>query len=950
MIGTRAPAPSPSARPAPPAAAPRLELRDVIKSTDVEDPVNVHVHRPLQLVLARPLLRTSITPNQVTLLSLCSGLAAAACIFVGTPAALLAGALLLFGSAILDGVDGMIARAKKLSSEAGHALDGAADYAVNIATTAAAIWHLGRTTGHPWIALALGVAAHLAWAHHLMAYDFHCAAYLRFLTGGRHMGGDQQRATESLARVRARYEAEPSAGGFLQLSLMRIFVWQLGNRQALLARINPRGVALAAEPADGEQAARYVAAHRGPMRLWALLGNAPHVDSMVLAALVDRFDVYFGARIVLFTIIGFVATAWERRLHAREQSGTRAIGWTVDKVRRAVLGVLALTGVFYAPSLWGGYMCDDHFHMVTLEELGATSWKQRFDLFGLIKAAEELPNTRRFGLIPWWGSDDLRINFYRPIPSITHWLDFATFGRNPMWAHFCSILFYLAAVYVFYRVMARFLPPASRALLVATAVFALDDAHALNVVWIANRNESIAGAFVMLGMLAWLRLREAEQSGRRRWYHAALIVLAFGAALLSKESSILLPVFIALHALFFPDVPRGGEQPEGPVRLANLKKHFWLHALLFAVAIGFVAAYFAAGRGPNSAYYINPIKNPSLWTTQFFRSGFFHAVIMATGVPLHILSSSPVREYPAVAAALGLATVVFWVVAWRWLKKDRAFGYFLACMIVSQALLTTSFPDPRILFLPSIGFAYVVARLMQEAWRRRADYRPARWAFAALCVLHLAVAPVLDQVCTFVVNGFQGRYRTLRDSLAANIDYAHLGEPGADGTPAPETQVFFLNWHQREMAVLYGLYLRKELPTGVADISKWTHDDSLSYNEKMRLAFGAERIHYFSLSLIQGDGVATEQVGDRELMLTATRGHFFSTLFEVLYTTGEPYRPGQTFDNGVFRATVEEVAPGNEVKKVRFTFPEPLSSPRYRFMRYDGQRFVPVQFDHRHAA
>jgi len=288
-----------------------IQLRDVIKSPDVEDPVNLHVHRPLQLLLARPLLRTSITPNQVTFLSLLSGLGAAACFAVGTRAALLGGAALLFSSAILDGVDGMIARLKKTSSETGHAIDGASDYFVNLATTAAAIWHVGERTGHPLVAFALGALAHVAWAHHLMLYDFHCAMYLRFLTGGRHSGGDRARAQETLERLRAQ------KASLFQRTLMTVFVWQLGNRETLLRRVNPMTAQLADRPVSGDFAEQYVAAHRRPMRLWALLGNAPHMDLMVLAAALDHFEVYFVMRIVLFSVLGVIAAVWERRVTRR---------------------------------------------------------------------------------------------------------------------------------------------------------------------------------------------------------------------------------------------------------------------------------------------------------------------------------------------------------------------------------------------------------------------------------------------------------------------------------------------------------------------------------------------------------------------------------------------------------------------------------------------------------
>jgi hypothetical protein len=197
------------------------------------------------------------------------------------------------------------------------------------------------------------------------------------------------------------------------------------------------------------------------------------------------------------------------------------------------------------------------------------------------------------------------------------------------------------------------------------------------------------------------------------------------------------------------------------------------------------------------------------------------------------------------------------------------------------------------------------------------------------------LAPVLDQACIYVVNSFEARYQTLRDSLLSEIDYARLHPEGM--------QVYFLNWHQREMTAVYGLYLRRVLPTGVADYTPWTENEQLSYIDKLYGSLGAERIHYYSLSFHHGE-MEARVVGDREIELAPREGQFFPTLFEQLYTTGERYAPGQTFDTGRFRATIEEVGADNEVLRVRFTFPEPLSSPRYRFLVYDGERFVKARF------
>ncbi len=288
----------------------KLRKSDVIKSPDVEDPVNFYIHRSLQLLLVRPLVHTPITPNQITFLSLCAGLVAAYLIAFGSATQRLVAAGLMFASAILDGVDGMIARVKKSSSETGHAIDGAADYFVNVSTTIAAVYHLGQTSGQPLIAAALGLVAHMVWAQHLMLYDFHCALYLRFLTGGKHQGGDRVRAEATLQKIREN-------GSLFQRVLMTIFVWQLGNRQGLLEKLSPLGARLATQPADEVFAREYIETHRAPMRLWAYCGNALHMDLFALAIVFDRFDVYFVMRIVGFSLVAIFAMVWERRVLAR---------------------------------------------------------------------------------------------------------------------------------------------------------------------------------------------------------------------------------------------------------------------------------------------------------------------------------------------------------------------------------------------------------------------------------------------------------------------------------------------------------------------------------------------------------------------------------------------------------------------------------------------------------
>ena len=594
-----------------------------------------------------------------------------------------------------------------------------------------------------------------------------------------------------------------------------------------------------------------------------------------------------------------------------------------EVVRFALWATLLLTAAFYAPALLGGYMADDHYHLLVLSDL-KQAFRDGWNLFSFVRTPQEVRIHREWGIAPWWTSDTFRIDFYRPLPSLTHWLDYALFGPNAAAAHLVSIGWYLLSIALVQRVFARFFRAGSRALVLATVIFAVDDTHALAVQWLANRNDLVAAVFFLTAFLGWLRLREGRG---RRAVNVAMLLGGQLAALLSKESSVVLPAMVLAHAVLVPE-------REGLRLIERLRPQRALHLALWAIVLAYVALYFAAGHGPNTLYYLNPTRNPELWAQELLRSGFFHAVILATGVPLHVLSSSPVHDHPIVAGVLAAITFGFWGLVWRFLRRDRATRFFVAWMVIAQLVLTTSFPDPRLLFVPSIGFTFVVARLMQECWRRRAEWRPGKGVVAALAVLHLLVAPVLVQVCLHVVDGFQDGYALLRKGVRDNVDVDHLSPEGE------RTEVFFLNCQQREATALSNLYLLRNLPAG-ADVRAELGRDDLSYTEKLERAFGKLRIHYYSLSFLASP-IDVRVLNDHELVIAPESGTYFPSLFDRLYLTTPVFHVGQTFALRAFTATIEEVDAEGEVVRVRFTFPRPLTSASYRFLAFDGARFVPV--------
>jgi len=110
------------------------------------------VDRTLSIFISRLLIRTPVTPNAITALSLLVGLGGAALLAGADPRRALAGVALLWASCILDGCDGEVARLKLLMSRAGARFDIATDNVIHLATFVAIAVHLQRL--HPDMSFA----------------------------------------------------------------------------------------------------------------------------------------------------------------------------------------------------------------------------------------------------------------------------------------------------------------------------------------------------------------------------------------------------------------------------------------------------------------------------------------------------------------------------------------------------------------------------------------------------------------------------------------------------------------------------------------------------------------------------------------------------------------------------------------------------------------------------
>ncbi len=120
---------------------------------DLAEPVNIYIHDPIAKRFVEVLKNTSITPNQVTYLSVLVGFASGYSFSQGSWAYSAMGGLLLELTLILDCVDGQLARAKNMASDWGRLIDGIAGYFAYLAVI------YGIISGYPDFKTALIVIA-----------------------------------------------------------------------------------------------------------------------------------------------------------------------------------------------------------------------------------------------------------------------------------------------------------------------------------------------------------------------------------------------------------------------------------------------------------------------------------------------------------------------------------------------------------------------------------------------------------------------------------------------------------------------------------------------------------------------------------------------------------------------------------------------------------------------
>jgi hypothetical protein len=275
----------------PEASRPRpawLPPPDGSRDRHVDDPTNVWVVHLAGRMLLPLALRTGIPANAVSVGGLALGTGAAAA-FLGwrNPALATLGFLLCIGWLILDGLDGMVARATATASAFGRFLDGAVDHGVFFLL---------------YLALFVSIATPEAFITAALAGLVH---------------GIQSNLYESeRLRYHRRLRGDPGGvtGPPSPYRLARFYDRVAGSLDRLAGRFDE---ALAAAPDRRACAEAYARRAAPALRLMNLLSANMRVIAIYAACLAGDPRLFWWLELGPLTLVAVASITWHRRIEAR---------------------------------------------------------------------------------------------------------------------------------------------------------------------------------------------------------------------------------------------------------------------------------------------------------------------------------------------------------------------------------------------------------------------------------------------------------------------------------------------------------------------------------------------------------------------------------------------------------------------------------------------------------
>lgn len=298
-------------------------------------------------------------------------------------------------------------------------------------------------------------------------------------------------------------------------------------------------------------------------------------------------------------------------------------------------------------------------------------------------------------------------SLYRPVFLLTLNLSYQLWGDNALGYHALNLTLHsINTILVFFLVLG-FLSPAYRMVAgMSAAIFAVHPVHVESIAWIAGITDPLVSFFLLSGFLLH---RRGYQSTSPQWLYAISAPLCFAMALLSKETAIFFPLILIIYDVLFQ---------RSTLRSKSSIARYLTYAVLLLV-------YFVLR---SNALDEEGAQQSGAWARINFQNfpvllAFFTHYIQLLVFP------SPLEYYysPPSAGIFVLVTGgLFFIGALLYLPRALRQQQGLYVLAVAWIIITllpalpiALFDEPvfaqRVLYLPSVGFAMLIAWAIRQA-------------------------------------------------------------------------------------------------------------------------------------------------------------------------------------------------------------------------------------------
>lgn len=317
-------------------------------------------------------------------------------------------------------------------------------------------------------------------------------------------------------------------------------------------------------------------------------------------------------------------------------------------------------------------------------------------------------------------------NYYRPLMTFGYLLCFQVFGPEPYGYHLANILLHAGVVCILYLVTKRMF--ASRAFaFVAAGLFALHPMHSESVNWIAAVTDLEVTLFFLLTF--WFFLGVPRPEGRRSEWAILATAASYVLTIFAKEQALMLPALATVYEHFY-------RQDRNETTFLQKVSRY---AVLWLISVAYILF-----RMRMFGSFAPIIGHADVTRYEAFLSGFglvgqyikelFWPVRLCAYYPFHASTTlMDPRVYGGIAAMAGCAGVFAFL--WR-RERQVSFGMVwlfatLAPVLNVRMLASDSVFAERYIYLPSVGFCWLVAFAGIQMWNRVADRKKIwRWSLA----------------------------------------------------------------------------------------------------------------------------------------------------------------------------------------------------------------------------